>query len=151
MAKAAQLMKRSLLASLMCITMGCFCTSRNEVARLRSPDGEIDGIIVETNAGATTSYGYEVLLAPAGQPMSSGLQAARLYGAARSTSAYGVNLRWIGPSSLGIEYLNAKFVELEQAQLTSGGRWFTVVLMDGITDPTAPPGGMLYNLGPPSK
>ena len=41
---------------------GCSFTagSKDEVARSAAPSGDVDGIIVETNGGATTSFGYEV-------------------------------------------------------------------------------------------
>ncbi|MBL8397465.1 MAG: hypothetical protein JNL84_04855 [Candidatus Accumulibacter sp.] len=34
--------------------------SKDEVARVVSPSGNIDAVLFETNGGATTSFGYEV-------------------------------------------------------------------------------------------
>jgi hypothetical protein len=41
--------------------------AQTEVSRLTSPDSHVDAILVEVNAGATTSYYYEVYIAPRGQ------------------------------------------------------------------------------------
>jgi hypothetical protein len=143
-----EILRRSLLAGMGLIAVGCLFSrpSKDEVARVRSPGGDIDGIVVETNGGATTSFGYEIYMVQSGRSMSSGPRVALVYGARRSTSAYGVNLKWIGPGSLAIEYLEAKSVRLDNAFPSVAGRLLTVAVVAGINDPIAPPGGMLYNL-----
>lgn len=118
-------------------------SSRVEVARVTSPDRSIDAVLVETNGGATTSFGYRVHLVPAGEAADS-RQAAFLYDATRSACAYGVNLRWLGPNRLLVEYQRADRADAANARV--GHRSIAVELKAGITDPTAPCGGMEYNL-----
>ena len=67
--------------------------SKDEVARVVSPSGNIDAVLFETNGGATISFGYEVYVVEHGtQP--SGSPVVLLYGAARNQHAYGANLSW---------------------------------------------------------
>jgi hypothetical protein len=42
--------------------VGCGLVSRDEVARVISPDGRLEAILIETNGGATTAFGYEIWL-----------------------------------------------------------------------------------------
>lgn len=65
--------------------------SKDEVARVVSPSGKVDAVLVEINGGATTSFGYEVYVVERGaQP--SGSPTVSLYGAVRNQHAYGANL-----------------------------------------------------------
>jgi len=128
------------------VALGCFRQSRDEVARVRSPDGVIDGVVIETNGGATTSFGYEIDLVAAGGGLPSARRVAFLHGAGRNASAYGVNLRWTRPDAIAVEYLDAKSASLEAPLVSVGGRTVSVALAAGIEDRTAPPGGMFYNL-----
>ncbi|MBF0137047.1 MAG: hypothetical protein HQL65_12475 [Magnetococcales bacterium] len=41
--------------------------SRDEILRLTSPDQQVDAVMVEINAGATTAYVYKVYLMPTGK------------------------------------------------------------------------------------
>ncbi len=120
------------------------CMSRDEVARVPAPNGKVEAVLYETNAGATVSFGYEVRVVRARS--SHGPLVAELYGAVRSDSAYGVNLRWKDTALLAIEYLEAKTdtVLLREARVT--GHRIRVELRPGIVDPRAPAGGMLWNL-----
>lgn len=43
-----------------------FPVERVERSRVASPDGRVEAVVVRTNAGATTSYGYNVYIVPAG-------------------------------------------------------------------------------------
>ena len=120
-----------------------FAPSRDVVVRLASPSGDLVATVIEINGGATTSFGYEVRVARSGLSLG-GNEVASLYGAVRSESAYGVNLRWASDDVLHIEYLEAR-----SAHLVSPGFLaleVQVVLAAGIPDPLAPSGGMLYNL-----
>ena len=119
--------------------------SEDEVARVASPDGKLEAVLVETNGGATTSFGYEVhVVERAGKP--DGSPAASLYGAVRSGSAYGANLRWERSDLLAVEFLNAKSSNLEVPSVSLGGRIVSIAMRPGVADLTAPAGGMLYNL-----
>lgn len=119
--------------------------SADEVARSVSPNGEFDAVLVETNGGATTSFGYEVFVLPHGaKPQSA--SAARLYGATRNAEAYGANLRWVAPSELHVEFKQTRSATLEQPVVVVAGKSVSIALRSGVVDPTAPAGGMLYNL-----
>ena len=118
--------------------------SRDEVARVPSPDGRLDAVLIETDAGATTSFGYEIHVVEKGSPAND--RVAWLYGAARNENAYGANLKWTNDHELAIEYLNAREQRVERAIARVAGRPIKVSLRSGVSDLTAPPGGMLYNL-----
>lgn len=131
------------------IVSGCDITggvSHDEVARSKSPDGSVDAILVETNAGATTSFDYEIHVVANGGSPSAKSEVAVLYDAVRNQEAYGANLRWASPTSLAIEYLSARSAELIQPLPSVAGHEITVELAAGVSDPNAPPGGMFYNL-----
>ena len=139
---------RTFVCTLICgaLVAGCL-VSRDEVARVRSPSGDADGVVVETNGGATTSFGYEVYVAPKGRSTFWGMKVASLYGAVRNQRAYGVNLRWTDPKTLAIEFLDARYARIEGTlPINVGGHSISVVLANGINDPRACPGGMLYDL-----
>ncbi len=56
--------------------------SFDEVARASNSNANVDAVLVETNGGATTSFGYEVFVLPRGQkPKRSDHVVASLYGA----------------------------------------------------------------------
>lgn len=123
-----------------------FDVSRDEVARATSPSGHIDAVLVETNGGATTSFGYKVLLVPMGSKFNDGVEVASLYGATRNESAYGANLKWDGALKLVVEYFKAKSEPSSKNMATVAGEQVEVSLRGGVKDPNAPAGGMLYNL-----
>jgi hypothetical protein len=118
--------------------------SEDEVSRVASHDGRVEAVLVETNGGATTSFGYEVHVVEKGRL--TGNQVAWLYGAGRNANAYGVNLKWTGDNELVLEYLEAREQTLKQASVNVADRTITVSLRNGVDDPNAPAGGMLYNL-----
>lgn len=122
-----------------------FQPSRDEVSSVTSPDGRLVASLVEVNGGATTSFGYSVVLAEPGL-LGKSQEVASLYGAVRNDSAYGANLRWTGENELSIEFLDAKSSELVNARPRIAGREVAVVLRPYVRDETAPAGGMLYNL-----
>lgn len=122
-----------------------FDASKDEVARVPSPDGKVDAVLVESNGGATTSFGYDVYIVRAGARVS-GNSAAWLYDALRSDHAYGVNMKWDSPNRLVLEYLQARNVKLSSPHPRIDGRSFEIAIRPGTLDSGAPPGGMLYNL-----
>ena len=77
--------KLSLLPIVLALLAGCGLASRDEVARVGSPDGRVEAVLIETNGGATTSFVYEVHVVPKGWPASN--EVAWLYGAGRSEHA----------------------------------------------------------------
>src|SRR3954462_9773236 len=90
------------VSAVMIVLMACNASSaRDEVSSVRSPDGQVQAVLFETNGGATTSFGYDVELH---DRHGASFSVAKLYGAVRNAHAWGVNLRWkVDP--LSIEYL----------------------------------------------
>jgi hypothetical protein len=122
-----------------------FGPSADVVARVPSPQGDLEAIVVETNGGATTSFGYEVSIVSAGS-RTLGSPTARLYGARRNNQAYGVNVRWVSTSLLHVEFKQARQATLKKSTVEVADRKIVAALQSGVVDPAAPPGGMLYNL-----
>lgn len=130
---------------------GCNVVSHDIVATTPSPSGKVRAVLEEVNGGATTSFGYEVYLE---QLLQGGslprVRIVHAYGATRNASAYGMNLKWLDSTTLQVSYLEAKNVELIGATVRFGTELISVHLKAGESDPSAPPGGMLYNkLGRP--
>jgi hypothetical protein len=119
--------------------------SKDEVARVASPNGKAYAVLFETNGGATTSFGYEVYVVAHSAPPS-GSPAISLYGAIRNQSAYGANLKWESPTVVAVEFLSAKSKMIEKSALSVGDQVIQLAVHEGITDNAAPSGGMLYNL-----
>ncbi len=44
--------------------IGCSKVSYEEIDRLTSPDSTVDAVLVRTNSGATTSFGYKLYIVP---------------------------------------------------------------------------------------
>jgi hypothetical protein len=137
-----------LLVALTLVAAGCGCSAQlppsYEVARASSPNGSLEAILIETNGGATTSFGYEVCIGPKGQGKFTSV--ATLYDSARNEQAYGADLVWFDNSKLLVEYLNAKSTKQTISSGNVDGHPFEVELRSGIKNPAAPPGGMQYNL-----
>lgn len=126
-------------------------SSWDEVARVRAPDGGADAVLIETNGGATASFGYHVYVVAHGAAVprtaqGAASEAAYLYGATRNEDAYGATLRWVGVDTLAVEYHEARSDTLLHRAVTLAKRTVHVVLRPDVPDPGAPPGGMLYNL-----
>ncbi len=125
--------------------VGCsLLFSRDEVARVSSPDGRVDAFLFETNGGATTSFGYEVELGSKHSWRRK--NAARLYGAVRNAQAYGVDLRWENDHTLVIECLKTETPPEIKKSVDVDGRDVQILLHIGVEDKSAPAGGMLFNL-----
>ncbi len=130
----------------------CDLVSHDEVARSLSPDKKYECVVFERNGGATTSFVYWIYLchsrtnANSHMPGTGSLRIANLYGAVRSTSAYGVNLRWADARTIVIECLETKEVIELLNDVELDGEKFKVIFKKGISDKSAPPGGMLYNI-----
>lgn len=142
-------MRQVLLATVAMILMGCSFldeASRDEVAHANSPDGLTRAILFETNGGATTSFGYEIELRSATHQDEDPVAGGRLYGATRSGCSYGVNLRWLSPTVLALDFMEAKNLAVPTAA-TVGGKTITIVSRSRISDENAPCGGMLASRG----
>ena len=125
--------------------------TEDKVDEAVSPNGKLTAILVETNGGGTTSFGYFVQLAPS-ENLNKVQTVASLYGAQRSEQAFGANLRWRSDGELAVEFMSATSADLLNASASVGGVTVRTALHSGIKDETAPAGGMLYNLKrPPDK
>ncbi|MCD9032615.1 hypothetical protein LDO32_12850 [Luteimonas sp. Y-2-2-4F] len=113
-----------------------------EVARATSPDGRIDVVLTEHNPGATASFVYRVYLLPRDSEPTDAEPAAELYGATRSSTAYGADLRWQDADTAVVEYLRAKSVKVGRESFEIDGRLVTLLLREGTENPDAPAGGM---------
>lgn len=122
----------------------------DEIARVTSPSGELDAVMIETDGGFTISLGYEIYLVPKGEKAVKGGDVAVLYAARRSKSALGANLRW-EKDSLVVEYLTAKHEEQKSDTVTVDGEKVRVLLKPGVEDLSAPEGDMLYNKNKPKQ
>jgi hypothetical protein len=139
---------RSLVCALILglFTAGCL-VSRDEIARVRSPSGDVDGVAVETNGGAATSFGYEVYVVPKSRSTFWRTKVGEAVRRGQNQQAYGVNLKWRNVKTLAVEYLHAESAEMKSgATISVGGSAISVILAGGINDPRACPGGMLYDI-----
>jgi hypothetical protein len=116
--------------------------AEDEVTRMRSPDGRLEASLVETNGGATTSFGYRVRLRA--RPEGAWTEVGYFYGARRSQCAYGINLRWAGPRRLQMEFLEAQNARIVRS-VRVGQEQVTMEARKGMEDQDAPCGGMDYN------
>ena len=121
-------------------------SSRDAVASAASPDGRIRAILLETNGGATTSYGYEIELHSALQGGEMPVPVGTLYGAVRSACSYGLNLQWLSSDELAVEFLEADKVVLPDKAVVSG-KTVRITSRAGVSDENAPCGGMLASMG----
>ncbi len=132
---------------LLALLPGCSVPFRSgEVARVTSPSGRVDAIVIEANTGRASASSYDVFLVPSGESHLRGLHVASLYSATRNGNSYGVNLKWEGAAQLTIEYLKASAAKVLEERPSIEGEQVRVGLRDGIEDGQAPAGIMLDNL-----
>ncbi|HVZ54345.1 MAG TPA: hypothetical protein VG986_20440, partial [Pseudolabrys sp.] len=102
--------------------------SRDEVARISSPSNRYDAVLYETNGGATTSFGYEVnIVTKKSTAADNSPRLIYLYGARRSSTAYGVNLKWGSEHELIVEYFDARLVKINSKPVEYSGEYSTTV------------------------
>lgn len=135
-----------IIVLLICVGIGglmfLFAPSKVEVGSAWSPDKSTVATITEINGGATTSFGYVIKVQNKNQIISFSKEVANLYGAVRSSCAYGVDLEWESDEVLLIKYLEARNADLNSEKIKIGGRTITIKLVPNITNPSAPCGGM---------
>jgi hypothetical protein len=100
--------------------LSCGCISNDQVAVAVSPNGALKAFLNELNGGATTSFRYDVSVVSNASRKAE--RVASLYGAVRNAQAYGVDLHWIGNSTLEIRYLSAKSVSFIRDQVDLEGQ-----------------------------
>lgn len=139
------LMTLSLIAALLlaiAVRIDHHKQTRDEVARVDSPDGSVSAVVYELSGNAEIPFFYQVGIAARGNIQI----VATLAGATRNDRAYGVNVRWLSLGALSVDYLAAQNQQLLASDISAGGQKVRVVLHSGVRDESAPPGGMLFNL-----
>jgi hypothetical protein len=129
------------ILALLCLAACDPGTSFDEVGQAVSPDGRVRAILLETNGGATTSFGYVVRLAPAAPSGSAPVEAGMLYGAVRSECAFGVDMQWVDAATLRLSFQSARQVDVPDRVMVAG-RPVRLELRDGIVNPDASCGAM---------
>lgn len=71
---------------------------REEIVRKKSPDSIVDAVLVRTDAGATTSYGYMLYIVPSGKKPKVGNELLK------ADSLVNFTLNWTRPRFLEIRY-----------------------------------------------
>ncbi|MEX1830123.1 hypothetical protein [Luteibacter sp. CQ10] len=133
------LFKTLVIASL---TLLAGCKQSFEAARVTGPDGLLDAVVLESDAGATTGYTYSVCIVVRGKPCVANALVARFDEAARSPSSWGVDVVWQSPKHLEIRYLRAKSAELIDLEQPSSSTT-RVTLKAGVDNLAAPHGPMV--------
>jgi hypothetical protein len=87
-----------LLVIMMKIT-GCNPVEREEIDRISSPDFLVDAVLIQANAGATTSFIFEVYLVPKGNDVPP-----ENYVLFRGDKMKGLTIRWTQAKLLEIQY-----------------------------------------------
>ena len=124
------------LAWVLVTLAACVTEARDEVARVSSPSRRVEAVLIQTNGGATTSFGYEVHVVEPGRKASRGREVAYLYGATRSATASGANLKWLSANELIVEYESARITRLQQPSVDIAGQRIRVLLRPGFADPS---------------
>jgi len=129
------------LPTLLLLLLLFFCQScvgtEVEVARVPSPDGTLEAVIVERDDGGLTSYRYDLRIVQRGEKAHDGISVGSLYGATRNDNAYGVNAKWEGSNTVAFEYLKTKRANLVRPHLELSGRQVTTIFRSGVLDPSA--------------
>ena len=127
--------------ALPCLPHSCpaAMVSSEEIARLRSPTGDLDAIVVEINGGATTAFGYSVLVVSAGRTEFWGVHILSLDSAITPECARGVSLKWTAADDLEIGYRHAARVEGPQSPVLINGRFVNVQLHPDVRASTSCP------------
>jgi hypothetical protein len=89
---------------LLAAALSACSVERKEVRRIRSPDGRVDAVLVRTNAGATTPFGWDVYVVPAGEHPSKKDENF----AADELTPDSLSIRWLRPKVLEIAYDHAR-------------------------------------------
>lgn len=99
--------------------------SFEETSRVTAPSGKLDAVVIESNGGATTSFGYHIHIVEKGKSTARDGRAALVYGGA------GVNLRWEKDRVIA-EYLECRWTEQKEKTVTVAGEKVEVELRPGV-------------------
>ena len=136
-------MRHQWLVTALLLLVGC--ASRDEVSRVPSPDGVLDAVLLERGGGAARSFSYEIYVVKRTATLGRSPAVMNLDGAIRGKDAYGVNLKWVTPEVLAVEYSSAKAATLLHSTIQVEDRSVAIKPRTGVSDPAAPPGRMLHN------
>jgi hypothetical protein len=134
------------MVSVCSLIISCGIVSFDEVSRVTSPNGKFDAIIVESNGGATTSFGYDIYIVKYGRKFKDSKRLLNIYGAVQNDNAYGVSITWQGSSTVILGYLKAKSIQKFSESTVIDGQTIELIVQSGVNNPSSPSGGMLYNL-----
>jgi len=71
--------------------------------RIESPGGKVEAVLIQSNGGATTSYGYSIFIVPKGGSIDKKANPVFL-----SDKTRGLRFNWSGPKKLEIYYAEAR-------------------------------------------
>jgi len=115
--------------------------SSEERAWTASPDGQTHAILIETNGGATTAYGYLVELHPSDHQGEKPVRAAKLYRVA-SDCEFGPAIHWRDADTLTVGFETAQQIQVNE-EVTVGRKKIHVIVDRTLGDPAKPCKGMI--------
>ena len=146
------MLKRAAMISLFLGFAGLFgglvrsCGSESyEVARVASPEGDVDAVVFEQSGGATVALPLYVELQSRHRVLPGGDLVATIFGPAGKNHPCGVSPRWKTKDSLVIEYERADWVRLDKSSIEVAGHRISVTLQSGVTTPWDPGACRRYN------
>jgi hypothetical protein len=117
------------------------------VARVTSPSGKLDAVLVEDGDSATKAFTYEVFIVRKGGVVTRRDEdVASIFAAIRNPKAYGANLRWASDRELDVEYYVGQKEQNHGPVALEGLAPVEIKLKSGILDADAPPGSMQRNV-----
>jgi hypothetical protein len=116
-----------------------------EVARVASPEGDVDAVVLEQSGGATVSLPLYVELQSRDKVLPGGDLVVSIYGPTGRNHPCGVSPRWKTKDALVIEYERADWVKLEKSFIEVAGHKISVSLQSGVTTPWEPGACRRYN------
>ena len=120
------------------LTLMASAVSHVESSRARSPDGALDAVLVETNAGAMTAFGYDIYVVKHGAAFSGSSSVMKLNAATANRLTPGAALKWNDPAELEIDYLCAESMNVYYGLINVDGRDVHIVWRAGVSNPPAP-------------
>jgi hypothetical protein len=110
------------LVLLLCV-VSCNRVHREEIARARSPDSLVDAVLIRSSSGgATTGFGYEVYVVPAGAPCKPGEEVMR------ADQTENIALHWVSAKLLRIEFDDARIFHFENFWISEAVENFNYVV-----------------------
>ena len=125
-----------ILSAVLFLLSQIFPVETREVARVRSPDGSMDVIVYETDAGATTAYDCDIYVLEAGKgPGFFARPVANLYAPSAGKCAGSVNIRWDGNARLYISHSTARRVSLTKTHIKSNKVVAEIIWKERVRSP----------------